>query len=47
MMNVSFSLCCALKEKDYSLISVYCNTEFWSLSSDSLSGYVKAQAFSI
>ena len=29
------------------LASVYCNTEFWSLSSDQLSRYVKAQAFSI
>ena len=27
-------ICCALKWKDYILISVYCNTGFWSLSSD-------------
>ena len=34
-MHISFSLCCAFKKKDYILISVYCNTEFWScLSSD-------------
>ena len=33
--------------RDYILISVYCSTEFWSLSSDKLSGYIKAQAFSI
>ena len=46
-MHISFSLCCALKQKDYILISVYSNTECWSLSSDKLSGYVKAQAFSI
>ena len=46
-MHISFSLCCTLKQKDYILISVYLNTEFWSLSSDKLSGYIKAQAFSI
>ena len=28
--------------RDYILISVYCSTEFWSLSSDELSGYIKA-----
>ena len=33
--------------RDYILNSVYCNTEFWSSSSDKLSGYIKAQAFSI
>ena len=33
--------------RDYILISVYCSTEFWSLCSDKLSGYIKAQAFSI
>ena len=33
--------------RDYILISVYCSTEFWSLSSDKLSGYIKVQAFSI
>ena len=27
-MHISLSLCCALKQKDYILISVYCNTEF-------------------
>ena len=27
--------------RDYILISVYCSTEFWSLSSDKLSGYIK------
>ena len=36
-----------LKLKEYILISVFCNTELWSLSSDQLSGYIKAQAFSI
>ena len=45
---ISFNLCFALQQKeDYNLISVYCNTEFWSLSSDKLSGYIKAQVFSI
>ena len=36
MMQISISLCCALKKKGYMyiLISVYCNTEFGSLSSD-------------
>ena len=29
-MYISFSLCCALKYNDYILISVYCNTDFWS-----------------
>ena len=29
------------------LNSVYCNTEFWSLSSDLLSGDIKIQAFSM
>ena len=29
------------------LISVTCNKEFWILSPDYLSGYIKAQAFSI
>ena len=38
-MMHSFSLCCALQKKDYILISLYLNTEFWSLSSDYLSGY--------
>ena len=33
--------------RDYTLISVYCNTEFWISSSDKLSGYIKALAFSI
>ena len=33
--------------RDYILISVNCSTEFWSLCSDKLSGYIKAQAFSI
>ena len=42
MMYISCSLLV-----DYVLISVYYSTEFWSLSSDSLSGYIKAQAFSI
>ena len=34
LMMHSFSLCCALQKKDYILISLYLNTEFWSLSSD-------------
>ena len=33
--------------RDYILISVYCSTELWSLCSDKLSGYIKAQVFSI
>ena len=33
------SLFCALQQKEYLFISVNCNTEFWSLSSDSLCGY--------
>ena len=37
-MHISFSLCCSLNEKDYTLISVHCNTELWSLSSDQVSG---------
>ena len=45
MIHISFSLCCDLKLKYYILISVYCNIQ--SLSSDKLSGYIKAQAFSI
>ena len=36
MMHISLSLCCALKDKDYILILVNGNTEFWSLSSDCL-----------
>ena len=32
--HISFSLFCALKQKDYILISVYCSKEFWNLSSD-------------
>ena len=32
--HMSFSLFCALKQKDYILISVYCSKEFWNLSSD-------------
>ena len=35
-MLISFSLCCALQQKEYIIISVNCNTEFWSLSSDYL-----------
>ena len=42
MMHISCSLLV-----DYVLMSVYYSTEFWSLSSDSLSGYIKAHAFSI
>ena len=33
------SLFCALQYMEYLFISVNCNTEFWSLSSDSLRGY--------
>ena len=33
-VHISFSLFCALKQKDYILISVYCSKEFWNLSSD-------------
>ena len=36
--HICFSLFCALKQKDYILITVYSNTEFWSLSSDQLLG---------
>ena len=43
-VNISVSLCWALKKKDYILILVYFNSEFWSLW---LSGFIKAQAFSI
>ena len=44
-MHISFSLCFALKNNHCILISVYCNTEFWSMSSDYLcmSGYIKAK----
>ena len=40
-------LCFKIEGKDFILISVYCNTEVWNVSSDKLSGYIKAQAFSI
>ena len=46
-MHIVFRLCCAWNRRTIIYISVYCNTEFWSLSSDRLSGYIKAQAFSV
>ena len=43
-MYISISLFCASVNIE---VSVYCNTEVLGLSSDQLSCYIKAQAFSI
>ena len=47
-MHISLRLCYALKYKDYTLISVYCYIEFWSLSYrlHVWFSYTKAQEFS-